>query len=64
MLNFLRGVYIFTAVKKKLFSEEKLLYFSYFCSKHGCGSIEYPQSMFKSKSKKIMYTPVKPNFTI
>ena len=28
------------------------------------GSNEYPQSMFKSKNKKIMYTPVNPIFTI
>ena len=28
------------------------------------GSNEYPQSMFWSKNKKIMYTPVHPNFTI
>ena len=27
-------------------------------------NIEYPQSMFKSKNKKIMYTPVNPSFTI
>ena len=28
------------------------------------GSNEYPQSMFLSKIRKIMYTPVNPNFTI
>ena len=28
------------------------------------GSNEYPQSMFWSKNKKIMYTPVNPNLTI
>ena len=28
------------------------------------GSKEYPQSMFLSRNKKIMYTPVKPSFTI
>ena len=28
------------------------------------GSNEYPQSMFWSKNKKIMYTPVHPSFTI
>ena len=28
------------------------------------GSNEYPQSMFLSKNKKIMYTPVNPSFTI
>ena len=28
------------------------------------GSNEYPQSMFQSKNKKIMYTPVNRSFTI
>ena len=28
------------------------------------GSNEYPQSMFVSKIRKIMYTPVNPSFTI
>ena len=28
------------------------------------GSNEYPQSMFLSKIRKIMYTPVNPSFTI
>ena len=28
------------------------------------GSNEYPQSMFMSKIRKIMYTPVNPSFTI
>ena len=28
------------------------------------GSNEYPQSMFLSRYKKIMYTPVNPSFTI
>ena len=28
------------------------------------GSNEYPQSMFLSKNKKIMYTPANPSFTI
>ena len=31
---------------------------------YSCGSNEYPQSMFLNKNKKIMYTPVNPNFTI
>ena len=31
---------------------------------HRGGSNEYPQSMFKSKKNKIMYTPVNPSFTI
>ena len=30
----------------------------------GGGSNEYPQSMFWSKNKKIMYTPVNPSFTL
>ena len=28
------------------------------------GSDEYPQSMFLSRNKKIIYTPVNPSFTI
>ena len=28
------------------------------------GSNEYPQSMFLSRNKKVMYTPVNPSFTI
>ena len=28
------------------------------------GSNEYPQSMFWAEKRKIMYTPVNPNFTI
>ena len=28
------------------------------------GSNEYPQSMFLTEIRKIMYTPVNPNFTI
>ena len=31
--------------------------FSYFCPKHKGGSNEYPQSMFLSKIRKIMYSP-------
>ena len=31
---------------------------------HWGGSNEYPQSMFWSKNKKIMYTPLHPSFTI
>ena len=41
---------IITAVKN-----EKLSFFSYFCV--------YTQFMFYSKNKKIMQTPVNPNFT-
>ena len=28
------------------------------------GSNEYPQSMFGAEIRKIMYTPVNPNFTV
>ena len=53
----------------------KFWHVSYSCSKHRlcgysiepprrCGSNEYPQSMFFSKIRKIMYTPVNPSFTI
>ena len=28
------------------------------------GSNEYPQSMFSSKIRKVMYTPVNPSFTV
>ena len=28
------------------------------------GSNEYPQSMFSSKIRKIIYTPVNPSFTV
>ena len=48
--------------------------FSYFCSNIDCGyslepprrggSNEYPQSMFWSEIRKLMYTPVNPSFTI
>ena len=31
---------------------------------HRGGSNEYPQSMFWAEIRKIMYTPVNPNFTI
>ena len=31
---------------------------------HSGGSNEYPQSMFYSKNKKKMFTPVQPSFTI
>ena len=31
--------------------------------RRGCSN-EYPQSMFLSRNKKIMYTPVNPSFTI
>ena len=56
------------------FSNKKLWYFSYFCSKHRLwvslepprrgGSNEYPQSMLLSRNKQIMCTPVNPSFTI
>ena len=31
---------------------------------HWGGSNEYPQSMFWAEIRKILYTPVNPNFTI
>ena len=50
------------------------IFFPYFCSKHRLwyalepprrgGSNEYPQSMFLSRNKKKMYTPVNSSFTI
>ena len=46
------------------FSDKKCWYFSYFCSKHRLWVLEYPQSMFLIRNKKIMYTPVNPSFTI
>ena len=59
--------------KKKNENSDKNSDISYFCSKH-CGyslepprrggSNEYPQSMFLSRNKTIMYTPVNPSFTI
>ena len=56
----------------KKFSDKKLWYFSYFCSKHRLwislepprwgGSNEYPQSMFLSRNKKNNVYPSKPQF--
>ena len=64
----------FTNKTKWKFSDKKIWYFSYFCSKHRMwvlvrtasmrSSNEYPQSMFWAKIRKIMYTPVNPSFTI
>ena len=62
--------------KKGKFSDEKIWYFSYSCSKHRSwvlvrtasarrgDSNEHPQSMFFSKIRKIMYTPVNPFYYI
>ena len=61
----------FFQLYKMKISLEKVLYFSYFCSKHNdCGYTieplrrgsfnEYPQSMFWSKNKKNRYTPHSP----
>ena len=59
-------------LQKLKFSDKKLLYFSYFCSKHRLryslepprrgGSNEYPQSMFSSKYKENDIYPFKPQF--
>ena len=56
------------------FSDKNSDIFLYFCSKHRLwvlleppqrgGSKEYPQSMFLSRNKKIMYTPVNPSFRV
>ena len=51
----------FMDVKTIIFRRKNI--FPYFCSKQIVIN-EYPQSMFKSKNEKIMYTPVNPNFTI
>ena len=57
------------------FSDKKLWYFFHISAQNidfgyllepprQGGSNEYPQSMFLSRNKKIMYTPVNPSFTI
>ena len=43
------------------FSDKKIWYFLYFCSKRG-GSNEYPQSMFLSRNKENNVYPCKPQF--
>ena len=53
---------------------EIMIFFSFFAQNRECGYTleppqwgglnEYPQSMFQSKNKKIMYIPVNPSFTI
>ena len=58
--------------KEGKFSDKKLWYFSYFCSKHRLwyslepprqgGSNEHPQSMFLSRNKKNKVYPCKPQF--
>ena len=61
-------------VKIKIFTGKFFDIFLIFAQKIDCGytlelprrggSNEYPQSMFWSKSKKIMYTPANTSFTI
>ena len=60
---------IFHGCKKDNYQLNMFDYFHIFAQTKDCGysldgSNEYPQTMFKSKNKKIMYTPVNPNFTI
>ena len=60
--------------KNRNFSDKKLIFFHISAQNIDCGyslepprrggSNEYPQSMFLSRNKKIIYTPVKPSFTI
>ena len=65
---------IFHARKNDNFHLKIFDYFLIFAQNIDCGytlelpqsgsSNEYPQSIFWSKNKKIMYTPVNPSFTI
>ena len=60
--------------KTENFSDKKLWYFHISTQNIDCGyslepprwggSNEYPQSIFWAEIRKIMYTPVNPNFTI
>ena len=52
---------IFHGLKNDNF-QVKIVIFFLFLHKNAYG-YEYPQSMFKSKNKKIMYTPVNPSIT-
>ena len=53
---------IFHARKNDNFHLKFFVYFLIFALNIDCN--EYPQSIFWSKNKKIMYTPVNPSFTI
>ena len=65
---------IFHGCKNDNFQMKILIFFLIFAQNINCGyaleppqrdgSKEYPQSMFWSKNKKNMYTPVNPSFTI
>ena len=64
----------FTTKEKENFQIKKSDIFHYSAQNIDCGyslepprrggSNEYPQSMFLSRNKKIMYTPLNPSFTI
>ena len=64
----------FKAVEMIIFRWKIIIFFLIFAQNIDCGytleppqwggSNEYPQSMFWSKNKKKMYTPVNPSFTI
>ena len=55
---------IFRGRKNDNFQMKNCDIFLIFAQNIDCGgSNEYPQSMFQSINKKIMYTPVNPNFT-
>ena len=64
----------FTSKKLENFQIKKTIFFIIFAQKINCGyslepprrggTNEYPQSIFRAKIRKIMYTPVNPCFTI
>ena len=59
---------IFNGCKNDYFQTKNCIYFLIFAQNIDCGYTleppQYPQSLFKSKNKKIMYTPVNFSFTI
>ena len=65
-------IQIYWKIYQIKFSDKNSDFFSYFCSKQGCGyslelpwwggSNEYPQSMFLSRNKKNNVYPCKPQF--
>ena len=59
----------FTTKTWKFSNKKKILYFSYFCSKHKLwirrgGSNEYYKLTLWEEIRKLMYTPVNPSFTV
>ena len=60
--------------KLKIFGEKNLIFIIFLLKNIDCGysleppqrggSNEYPQSMFLTEIRKIMYTPVNPSFTV